>query len=238
MNLSPTAQHAIDAYGGSDLWKSHKFIEAEVSVKGLAFTLKRRTFFEHAKIKMEIARPFSKITPIGKDKFISGVLEGKDVRIENADGEIISERINARDFFPYGRRLFYWDDMDMAYFANYAFWNYFTLPNLLTDARIEWKENEIGVLSAVFPDNIPTHSTKQEFHFDTKNGLLIQHNYTVDIISKLAKAANVVKEHKKSENVIYPSSRLVTPQNGKGKPLKSPTLIDITVYDFKLTNNE
>lgn len=80
MNLSQTAQRSIDAYGGSDLWKSHKFIEAEVSVKGLAFTIKRRPFFEHAKIKMEIARPFSKITPIGKDKFISGVLEGKDVR--------------------------------------------------------------------------------------------------------------------------------------------------------------
>ncbi len=73
MNLSQSAQHAIDAYGGSDLWKNNKFIEAEVSVKGLAFTLKRRPFIEHAKMKMEIARPFSKITPIGKDKFISGV---------------------------------------------------------------------------------------------------------------------------------------------------------------------
>ena len=238
MNLSQTAQRAIDAYGGSDLWKSHKFIEADVSVKGLAFTLKRRPFFEHAKIKMEIARPFSKITPIGKDTFMSGVLDGNTVRIENSEGNIISERKQARACFPYGRRLFYWDDLDMAYFANYAFWNYFTLPNLLTEIRIEWTEKENGILSAIFPDSIPTHSTIQEFHFDTTNGLLLQHNYTVDIISKLAKAANVVREHKTSENLIYPSSRLITPQNGKGKPLKSPTLIDITVHDFKLTNNE
>lgn len=238
MNLSQTAQRAIDAYGGKELWQKFKYIEAEVSVKGLAFILKRRPYFKHAKIKMEIARPFSVLTPIGKDKFISGVLDGNDVRIENIKGEIISERKNARDFFPYGRRLFYWDDLDMAYFANYAFWNYFTLPNLLTDNRIEWIEKENGVLFAIFPNSIPTHSTKQEFYFDTENGLLLQHNYTADIISKLAKAANVVKDHKKSENIIYPSSRIVTPQNRKGMPLKTPTLIDITVHSFKLTNNE
>lgn len=236
MTLSKTAQKAIVAYGGIDLWKNHKYIEAEVSVKGLAFRLKRRPFFEHAKIKMEIARPFSILTPIGKDKYISGVLDGKDVRIENAEGQIISQRKNARDFFPFGRRLFYWDDLDMAYFANYAFWNYFTLPNLLTDSRIKWTEKDNCVLSAVFPDCIPTHSSKQDFYFDCTTGLLLQHNYTADIISKLAKAANVVREHNKSENVIYPSSRLVTPQNRKGMALKRPTLIDITVHNLKLTN--
>jgi hypothetical protein len=237
MSLSQTAQRAIDAYGGSDLWKNYKFIEAEVSVKGLAFTLKRRPFFKHAKIKMEIARPFSVLTPIGKGKFISGILDGKDVRIENSDGQIIAERKNARDFFPYGRRLFYWDDLDMAYFSNYAFWNYFTLPNLLFDNRIEWTEKVTGVLSAVFPESIPTHSRNQEFYFDIKTGLLSQHNYTADIISKLANAANVVREHKKYGEVIYPSSRLVTPKSGNGKALKGPTLIDIIVHNFKLTNN-
>ena len=73
--LSLAANKAIKAYGGTELWQSHKFIEAEVSVKGLAFTLKRRPFFEHAKIIMEIRKPFSKITPIGKDKNISGILD-------------------------------------------------------------------------------------------------------------------------------------------------------------------
>ncbi len=238
MNLSQTAKRAIDAYGGIELWKKHKYIEAEVSVKGLAFSFKRRTFFEHALIKMEIARPFSVLSPIGKDNFILGVLDGNDVRIENTNGKIISERKNARDFFPYGRRLFYWDDLDMAYFANYAFWNYFTLPNLLLENRIEWIEKENGILSAIFPDSIPTHSTFQEFHFDINNGLLLRHNYTVDIISKLAKASNVIRKHEKYDNVICPSSRLVTPQNWKGMPLNWPTLIEITVHEFKLTNNE
>lgn len=236
--LSLTARKAIHAYGGDVYWQNHKYIEAEVSVTGLAFTLKRRPFFEHAKIKMEIARPFSKIIPIGKDKNICGILNGNDVRLENANGLTIAERKNARDFFPYGRRLFYWDDLDMAYFANYAFWNYFTLPNLLRNDSIQWVEKSEGCLQAAFPENFPTHSKIQEFHFDKQSGLLVQHNYTADIISKLAKAANVVLEHKRTNTLLYPSSRIVTPRNGEGKALKRPILINITVHDLRLTNEE
>ncbi len=99
MNRCITAEKAITAYGGAELWKNHKFIEAKVSVKGLAFTLKRRPFFKHAKIKMEIARPFSKITPIGKDSSVSGILDGNDVRLESPNGNIISEKKRRETIF-------------------------------------------------------------------------------------------------------------------------------------------
>jgi hypothetical protein len=146
--LSLTALKAIEAYGGKKLWENLKYIEAEASVTGLAFTLKRRPIFENVKITMEIERPFSKISAIGKDKNVFGVLDGKDVRLEDAKGKVLTERKNAKSFFPFGRRLFYWDDLDMAYFANYAFWNYFTLPRLLLSDKIEWLEKEAGVLVA------------------------------------------------------------------------------------------
>lgn len=236
MNLSLTAQKAIDAYGGIERWKNAKYVEAKVSVRGLAFTLKRRPFFEHASIKMEIGQPFSKLTPIGKNKNISGILDGQNVRLENEKGNIIAERASARKYFPFGRRLFYWDDLDMAYFANYAFWNYFTLPNLLLNESIEWTEKSSGFLLAKFPKSIPTHNEIQEFHFDTQTGLLIQHNYTAEIISKLAKAANVMIEHAEQHNIIFPSLRRVTPRTPKGKALKGPILIEIKVHHFKLTN--
>lgn len=234
--LSIKAQKAIAAYGGKELWQNHKYIEAEVSVHGLAFTLKRRPVFEHVKIKMEIAKPFCTLTPIGKNKNITGVLDGNNVRLEDENKKITEERKNARSFFPFGRRLFYWDDLDMAYFANYAFWNYFTLPNLLLSENIKWKEKTEGVLEATFPPDFPTHNKIQEFIFDKETGLLKQHNYTVDIISTLAKAANVVIEHSKTNNLVYPSKRLVTPRSKSGKALGGPILIDITVHSFKLTN--
>lgn len=234
--LSTTAIKAINAYGGTELWQNHKFIEAEVSASGLAFTLKRRPIFNHAIIKMEIDKPFSKITPIGNKRNISGILDQHNVRTEDENGKLLSERKNARIFFPYGRRLFYWDDLDMAYFANYAFWNYFTLPKLLMNNQINWTEKSEGKLQAIFPESIPTHSQVQEFKFDLKNGLLLQHNYTADIISKLATAANKVIEHTQSETLVYPSYRLVTPRNKSGNALKRPVLIDIKVHKFKLSN--
>lgn len=232
--LSPTALKAIEAYGGSALWQNANKIEAEVSAKGLAFKLKRRPFFAHAKITMDVKRPFSKLTPIGKDKNISGVLDGNRVYLENPEGKILSERNNPRDYFPFGRRLFYWDDMDMAYFANYAFWNYFTFPNLLMNGGITWTETKPGFLKAIFPDTFPTHSNLQEFIIDMATGKLLQHNYTANVISKLATAANIVAEHREENGLLYPSARLVTPRSKSGKALKGPVLIDIMVHSFKL----
>ena len=120
MNLTETAEKAIAAYGGRVLWQNAKTLETGISASGLAFTLKRRPFFRHAKMVLAIHRPLSTLTPIGLNPTITGILDGLDVRLENEKGQIISERRNARDYFKIGRRLFYWDDLDMSYFAKLA----------------------------------------------------------------------------------------------------------------------
>lgn len=122
----------------------------------------------------------------------------------------------------------------MAFFANYAFWNYFTLPVLLMREDIDWKEIEPGCLDATFPESIPTHSKVQRFRFDLETGLLIQHDYTAEVISTFATAANVVLEHKQGDGFVYTSRRLVTPRSPSGKALPGPALIDITVHSFKV----
>ncbi len=55
---------------------------------------------------MEIGRPFSTLTPIGKDKNISGVLNGNDVRLEDKDGAVVAERKNARKYLPIRKKAF------------------------------------------------------------------------------------------------------------------------------------
>jgi hypothetical protein len=231
---SETAEKAIAAYGGVEFWSRASFIEAELSARGLAFTLKRRPFFDHATIRMDIGRPFSRLTPIGSRPGIAGVLDAHDVRLENADGKVIERRADARSFFPYGRRLFSWDDLDMAYFANYATWNYLTLPRLLMDERIAWTEPRPGHLVASFPNTIPTHSTRQEFFFDTATGRLRQHNYNANIITPLATAANVVMEHDESDGILYTKCRLVTPRTRSGGARKGPILIDLRIHSFHI----
>ncbi|MEC4050474.1 hypothetical protein OX284_013610 [Flavobacterium sp. SUN046] len=232
--LSTTAQKVIAAYGGKELWTNATSIKAEASVNGLAFILKLRPYFNHIQIELAIDRVYCKITPIGNNPNISGILEGDSVRLENEKGEVIAERLNPRSYFPYGRRLFYWDDLDMAYFANYAFWNYFTLPKLLLNDQIQWREIEEGHLRAHFPETIPTHSKIQDFYFDKNSGLLLQHNYTADIISKFAKAAHLITNHDNNSSLIFPSERIVTPRSKSGSPLKAPILIDIKVHKYQV----
>jgi len=232
--LSNTAGRAIEAYGGIDLWREAKRVEAEVSVKGLAFTLKGRPFFDHAEIIMDAQNPVSRLTPIGRDPEITGILDGDDVRLEKSNGEMLRARNNARSAFSSLRKNLRWDDLDMAYFANYAFWNYFTLPALLMRKDIQWEEVSSGVLNAEFPDSVPTHCRFQQFTFDENSGLLKRHNYTADVISRFARAANLVLSHSESDGALYASSRRVTPAGPNGKPMPFPELINIRVHRFSV----
>lgn len=230
-------EKAVSAYGGENKWTKAVVLEAEFSAWGLAFTLKRRPFFDRANITMDIHRPFCRITPIGKNRDVSGVLNGTDVHLELPNGNIIKKRENARQYFSRARRLLYWDDLDMAYFANYAMWNYLTLPALLMNKDIIWKAAEPGLLTAKFPVKIPTHSAAQQFRFDRKSGLLLQHDYTAEVISGFARAAHVVLEHSEKSGLTFTSHRRVTPRGFNGKPVPGPTLIEIVIHDCKLRNS-
>ena len=79
---------------------------------------------------------------------------------------------------------------------------------------------------------IPSHSRRQRFLFDRQTGLLRQHNYCADVISRFARAANVVHDHDQSDGLIYPAHRRVTPAGLNGKPLPFPELIDIQVHRY------
>ena len=122
----------------------------------------------------------------------------------------------------------------MAYFANYAMWNYLTLSALLMRKDINWNEIEAGLLEAIFPKAIPTHNQRQRFRFEQESGLLLQHDYTAEVISRMAKAAHVVLDHSESEGLRFTSHRRVTPISARGKPLRGPTLLEITIHDYHL----
>jgi len=160
----------------------------------------------------------------------------ESVHLLDSNGKTLSTRSNARKYFCLGRRMIYWDDLDMSYFANYAFWNYFTLPALLLNQEITWSQVDQSTLKAIFPPSIPTHSRVQHFHFN-EDGLLLQHDYCADVISRFAQAANVVTEHKKNGQITYPARRIVTPRTPWGKPMAGPVLIDIQVHQFSLLDH-
>ncbi|MCK6600545.1 MAG: hypothetical protein L6Q77_01855 [Bacteroidetes bacterium] len=235
MVFTETAEKAVTAYGGADVWMKARKIEAVVSASGLAFFLKRRPPFKTASLMLEVNRPAVSLTPIGNQKHpVTGILNGQDVTLTDGQGRILDSRTNARSAFPFGRRLFFWDDLDMTYFACYAFWNYLTLPRLLLREDILWEEKAPGHLTAGFPDHLPTHSKKQEFRFDPVTGLLLQHTYTAEVISNLAAAANCVVSHSEEKGIRFPSRRIVSPMKPNREALGYPVLIDMTIRQFRL----
>ncbi len=235
--LSETALRALDFYGGRERWENCSRIQAIVNAGGLAFHIKHRPLFREALVELEVHKPYCKITPVGRSAGITGVLDGHKVRLEDHADSVIAARSNPRAFFG-GRRLLYWDDLDMTYFASYAFWNYFTLPNLLLNSSIVWIEKVPGVLLAYFPETIPTHCYAQEFHFDISSGQLLRHNYTVDIISRYARVANEVVAHGSYDGIPYVSERMVSPAKSQGMPLGWPTMIHIQVLDYAMTSSD
>jgi len=233
--MESTLQKAVKAYGGEALWRDAKYIEATVDTKGLAFQMKRRPVFNGVKIRIDVHQPYARLFPIGKRADIAGILDGPDVRLEDSEGKVIEVRQNARDYFSNIRQVIWWDDLDMSYFGNYAMWNYLALPALLLREDIKWSETKPGSLKAIFPRHLPTHCQTQEFHFDTETGLLKQHDYTAEVISKLAQAANRVTEHAQNERrLMFASKRLVTPRLPTGKALSWPTLIAISIREYNV----
>ncbi|MCB1398443.1 MAG: hypothetical protein H6898_09195 [Rhodobacter sp.] len=232
--IPPVAGRAMAAYGGADRWARARRFTAEVSAHGLAFTIKRRPAFVQARVEGAVHRPLCRLTPIGARPDVTGVIEGPGVRLEDAQGSVLERRDAARAGFPYGRRTLRWDDLDMAYFANYAFWGYFTLPALLANPTIAWTETGPHRLRATFPPGMPVHCRQQDYAFDPDTGLLARNDYTAEVIGGWARAANVVTEHRDFDGLPVAARRRVTPRGPFGTALPGPLLIGITVHAFAL----
>lgn len=231
---TPLMQRVLDAYGGADRWSQAKTINAVFSAGGLAFTMKRRTAFKHARISMDVHQARASITPIGKLPEISGMLSEAHTCLLDETRHVLKERVDARTQFKDFSAHFFWDDLAMAYFANYAMWNYLTLPALLLRDDIHWTQAGPHQLDAVFPDHLPTHCKHQRFSFCPNTNLLMQHDYTAEVIAQFASAAHRVLEHKQSNGIPYTSKRQVSPRLPSGKALGYPTLIYIDVHEFEL----
>lgn len=233
VRLTPLAESVLDAYGGADLWQASRAVHAVLSAGGLAFAMKRNGALDHLALEVDLHEPHIRLSPFGKQGG-TAVLESGTVRIEDPAGRIVSSRDNPRRFFPYGRRLFYWDELDLAYFCGYAAWNYLAFPRLLLRPDIVWRQLTPDTLEAEFPADCPTHSRLQRFHFDPATHLLRQHDYTAQVMGSWARAANVVQNHATWHGMRYASTRRVTPRLPNGRPAWGPVLVWIEVSEWRI----
>jgi hypothetical protein len=235
--LSPTAQRAVEAYGGAERWRAATTVSANATFSGVMFRVKSRHPQAGQRITCSVHEPFTRLDPIDSKGNV-GVLDGHEVRIERPDGEVIERRPDARTWFPFKHLLVYWDVLDLTYFCGYASWNYFTLPALLLRDDIEWTETGPGELRARFPDYLPTHhAERQRWVFDRESGMIARYDYVPEIVAPppLPWVANVVVERGSADGFPYEARRRVTIAPSNGTPWKRPEVVAMRVWDYSVS---
>jgi hypothetical protein len=231
--MSGLMEGVLDAHGGLERWRAVTALTAHGRFGGLLRSRFPGNRMVNVNVRVELAEQRTVFLGFPQDDQ-QAVFDRGDVRIETRDGEPISARRNARDAFAglsAFRRNFRWDALDAAYFAGYAWWNYLSMPILLTregvsvaegdawsEAGDRWRRLEVG-----FPPDIHTHSQRQTFYIDVA-GLIRRHDYVAEPVGRWARAAHYCDDHRHFNGLVIPTRRRVRPRG-----LPNPILVALDI---------
>lgn len=240
MSSSTLLQEVLNAHGGVTRWESVNLIQASFSAGGLAFASRMQPFaLRNLRFSIQPhARKLVLHGYSGAGRY--GVWTPTEVKTIDELGATRSLRTMPRSRFARFRSNFYWDHLDLLYFAGYALWNYVCFPFVLNCAGVSVLESQPSdtkntrSLIATFDDDFPTHSRRQVF-FINDRGLLTRHDYTADVIGSWATAAHFCEDSIVVDSIrIYTRRRVVPRLNGQFV-IPFPTLVWIKIDDVDIS---
>ena len=234
------AGQMIQAHGGAALWNRLQAVRIRGAYGGTGFRVKLLKVPVRGTITVERTRQQATLEPYPSTGQ-RGVFEGSEVRIESADGRVLSRRSQPRRAFRDLRHLLWWDDLDLLYFFGYAMWTYICVPFVLTDPAYQlrqagtWQEGgqTWRKLHVRFPPGIHTHCRDQVFYADER-GRIRRHDYTAEPFGAWAKSANYSTGHQDFGGLVVPTRRRIHLRRADGLPLPHPTLVWINVEDVAI----
>jgi hypothetical protein len=229
---------AISAHGGRDRWCAVTSLTAPLSISGSLWSDKGHDgVLADATVFIDPHRQHLEFQGFGPQRLHTWFEPGLVIlRAEN--GTEIARRRDPRASFPQNP-VAAWDDIQVAYFASYATWNYLTLPFLLTAAGIEVAEVEPWpggdplwrTVRADFGETkIETHNRQQYYNFDAQN-LLVRHDYDADVLGG-APASNEAGAYREFGGIMFPTHRRVTARSVDGAAGTGPTFVAIDFGDI------
>lgn len=233
----------LEAHGGLNRWHQVRALHARVSAGGFGFALKLKATLR-GQMEVSTSEPRTVFSPYPYPGQ-RGVFEARTVRIESsASGVTVARRDNPRQAFSDLRHKFWWDHLDLLYFAGYAGWNYLSTPFLFMNPGFEVQEIESWMekgetwrrLQVRFPPELPTHSAEQVCYFD-QEGLLRRLDYTAEVFGSWAKAAHYFWEHKAFSGLVVPTRRRVFLRKNNGQIRPHPVLVWIELEDVTLNSS-
>ena len=240
MSTTDLLDHAIEAHGGIERYRSASEISVHVRSGGWAFVMRfQRGALADFTGTISTTEPRATLSPYPRTGQ-RGIFERDSVRIESHSGELVAERRNPRAAFRGLRHAIWWDDLDLLHFAGYALWNYMSAPFMLLRPGFELEElepwEEDGEtwhrLRVAFPPDIPTHSREQEFYFD-RSGILKRLDYTAEVFGSWAKATHYCWDHKEFSGLVVATRRKAMPRRRNGRSVKAVNIVSLQFDDVR-----
>jgi hypothetical protein len=230
---APVIDDAVNAHGGRDRWLAVTSLSAPVSMGGSLWSGKGHDgAFTDAAVFIDPHRQHVEFGGFGPRRLRTWFEPGL-VSVRTEDGTEIDRRRDPRGSFPRDAGAA-WDEIQVAYFASYAMWNYLTLPYLLTTPGVQTAEIEpwSGAdpswrrASADFAEaTVETHNRLQYYSFDSDN-LLVRHDYDADVLGG-APASNQAAAYRDFGGLLFPTRRRVTARGADGGASIGPILVSI-----------
>jgi hypothetical protein len=226
---------AIEGHGGMRRWEQVSRFRAATSITGALWALKGQPgLLDGVVLDGETRDQRLKITPFPRPGWYT-TWEPHRQTIETTDGVLVTERRDPAAAFAGTTRSSSWDELQAAYFAGEANWNYFAAPFIL--ARPDFVAEETGSwredgqvwrrLLVTYPDTIVAHTRQQTYYFD-QAGLLCRLDYAVDILGG-GPAVNYPSEYREFDGIMVPTRRRVYFRNPDGSPVRDPASIAIDI---------
>jgi hypothetical protein len=211
----------LEAAGGTRRWSEVTAVRADVSITGPFWDLKNWPGgLEHVTVEIDPREQRSTFTPFTAPALRSVFRTAPErLSIETLDGAGVESRDRPRESFAGVTRTTAWDRLHLAYFLNYALWNYlttpflFTYPGVRTEEIEPWREGDESWrrLRASFPESIATHSDPQVFYFDADFAQR-RMDYAPEVIDN-SPAAHYTSDHRRFDGIVFPTRRRVYPRD-------------------------
>jgi hypothetical protein len=232
--MSDLLDLAIEAHGGMERWEQVERIRATFSTSGLLWAIKGHPEgLPSIMMEMNARDPAVVASPFKAPKQMATFTPDR-VAVERRDGSLVEELLRPRDSFQGHVLTTQISDLQLAYFASYAFWNYFTTPFLFR--RNGFKVREIDVheesgeiwrrLLVRFPDDVPTHCSEQTFYF-SQDGFLRRIDYVTDILGGMA--AHYCYDYSDFDGIRVPTLRRVVRRTPERSMPTDPTAVLVQV---------
>jgi hypothetical protein len=240
-DVQKIVEKVIEAHGGASRWRDLEAIEAIISVRGFLFKAKRRPILNRVRVRASTREPRFTFYDYPRSGRTSVFIGNEEVRITDADHQVLVSRTEPRAAIQGLRRQLYWDALDFAYFGGYATWNYLVTPFIFLrdDFHFEIRESFSAhpgyplQLQVEFPPDLPTHCQNQTFFFDS-DYLLRRLDYTAEVISRWAYAAHTCDNYRDFGGFQFPTQRRVLPLLLWKKPLPGPVIVAIDIHEIHL----